>query len=112
MFFFVTMFFCLLGEELVSTALEAGIAAVLDADALSAFSDEPEGLFRLLHPGCLLTPRLGEFCRIFRDLGSELEALRAHGKADGSAGDDLRGEIVKAAAHRCGCSVLLKGTSA
>ena len=105
------MLFCLLGEELVPTALEAGIASVLDSDALSAFSDEPEDLFRLLHPGCLLTPRLGKFCRIFKDLGSELEALRAHGKADGSAGDDLRGEIVKAATHRCGCSVLLKGTS-
>lgn len=96
-------------RQLVPAALEAPIAAVLDADALSAFAAEPEDLFRMLHPGCLLTPHLGEFCRIFPDLGAELEALRPHGKSDGSAGDDRRGEFVKAAAHRCGCSVLLKG---
>ena len=97
-------------RQLVPVALEARIAAVLDADALSAFSGEPEDLFRMLHQGCLLTPHLGEFCRIFPDLGAELETLQAHGKGDGSAGDEARGEVVKAAAHRCGCSVLLKGT--
>jgi len=96
-------------RQLLPAALEARIAAVLDADALSAFSDEPEDLFRMLHPGCLLTPHLGEFCRIFGDLGAQLEALQVHGKINTFAGDDPRGEVVKAAAHRCGCSVLLKG---
>ncbi len=96
-------------RQLVPTALEAHISTVLDADALSTFAAVPEDLFRMLHRGCLLTPHFGEFCRIFPDLGAELEALRPHGKSDGSAGDDRRGEFVKAAAHRCGCSVLLKG---
>jgi hydroxyethylthiazole kinase-like uncharacterized protein yjeF len=96
-------------RQLVPTALEAHISTVLDADALSTFAAAPEDLFRMLHRGCLLTPHFGEFSRIFPDLGAELEALRPHGKSDGSAGDDRRGEFVKAAAHRCGCSVLLKG---
>jgi hydroxyethylthiazole kinase-like uncharacterized protein yjeF len=97
-------------RQLVPTALEARIATVLDADALSAWAAEPEDLFRMLHRGCLLTPHWGEFRRIFPDLGAELEALDLHRKTDGSAGGDARGGCVKAAAHRCGCSVLLKGT--
>jgi NAD(P)H-hydrate epimerase len=65
---------------------------VLDADALTVFSRDPDALFALLHPPCVLTPHDGEFESLFPDLRkpSKLEAARA-------------------AAARCGCVVLFKG---
>jgi ADP-dependent NAD(P)H-hydrate dehydratase / NAD(P)H-hydrate epimerase len=79
-------------RDLVPAALAARRATVLDADALTAFADEPETLFAALHPDCLLTPHGGEFARLFTDL-------------------DLSDPIgaVRAAAARAGCTVLLKG---
>ena len=45
--------------------LDAGKAAVLDADALTVFGGDPEALFGRLHSACLLTPHEGEFARIW-----------------------------------------------
>ncbi|HKU63459.1 MAG TPA: NAD(P)H-hydrate dehydratase [Rhizomicrobium sp.] len=80
--------------ELVVAALSSGVSLVLDADAITAFQDDSEFLFRLLHDRCVLTPHAGEFERLFPGLldqsASKLEAVRA-------------------AAKRAGCVVLLKG---
>lgn len=71
--------------------LGLGKPCVLDADALSAFADQPSDLFAALHDRCLLTPHDGEFDRLFPGIsGSRLERARA-------------------AASACGAVVLLKG---
>ncbi len=69
-------------------------ALVLDADALTAFKDQPEKLFAVLHAQCLLTPHEGEFRRLFPDLCGESESKL---------------ERVRKAAARAGCPILLKG---
>ena len=75
------------------------IPLILDADALTAFEDTPEQLFRQLerYPA-LLTPHTGEFSRLFPDLGAELER-----------GTRSPVDIVRAAARRSHAVVLLKG---
>lgn len=52
-------------RDRVLVALKAGIAVVLDADALTAFADQREVLLGALRPGCVLTPHDGEFARLF-----------------------------------------------
>lgn len=79
----------------VLLALEAGKRAVLDADALTSFANQPDELLTQLNPGCLLTPHEGEFARLF-----------------GPAGIDLRQDKLRralAAASRCHAVILLKG---
>ena len=82
---------------LVAAALASGRALVLDADALSSFAEDPETLFAAIHPRVVLTPHEGEFARLFPDLAA---AVRA---------DHSKIEVVRAAAARAGCVVLLKG---
>ncbi len=81
-------------HEMVVAALGSAASVVLDADAITAFKDDTEFLFRLLHGRCVLTPHAGEFERLFPGLldqsASKLEAVRL-------------------AAKRAGCVVLLKG---
>jgi NAD(P)H-hydrate epimerase len=74
----------------------AGLGAplVLDADALTLFQDDPAALFGALPPGCVMTPHLGEFRRLFPDLAA-------------SAASKV--EQARAAAVRAGAIVLLKG---
>lgn len=76
----------------VATLLARKLPIVLDADALTAFSTEPEMLFAMLHDQAVLTPHKGEFARLFPDI--EL---------------DDRQEAASAAAKRAGAVVLLKG---
>ena len=85
-------------RDLVETALSGPPwrKMVLDADALSAFADDPQALFSRLRPGAaILTPHTGEFERLFPGLleksASKLEAART-------------------AAAQCGAIVLLKGS--
>jgi len=81
-------------RDLVTAVLKSGAAVVLDADAITAFQDEPQSLFSLLDEKCVLTPHEGEFERLFPGLldqgASKLDAARA-------------------AAARALCVVLLKG---
>jgi hydroxyethylthiazole kinase-like uncharacterized protein yjeF len=81
-------------REMVMAALASGAAVTLDADALTAFRDDPEALFARLHDRCVLTPHDGEFERLFPGLRED--------SADKVA-------AVRAAAARAGCAVLLKG---
>lgn len=71
-----------------------GKPMVLDADALTVFSDEPASLFEVLSRDCVATPHLGEFRRLFPDL-AESELLKI--------------ERTRVAAKRAACIVLLKG---
>lgn len=49
----------------VLAALATGKPVLLDADALTTFSAQPEKLFRALHAQTVLTPHAGEFERLF-----------------------------------------------
>lgn len=65
-------------RALVRAVLKAGKAAVLDADALSAFAGQAEELAAMIQGPCVLTPHAGEFARLFGEPGPEgrLEAAR------------------------------------
>jgi hydroxyethylthiazole kinase-like uncharacterized protein yjeF len=71
-----------------------GAALVVDADALSVFSDDPEALFSNLDRDDVLTPHPGEFERVFPGLLAQ------------SAN---RVSAARSAAERAGAVVLLKG---
>jgi len=90
-------------RDLVPAALAARRPTVLDADALTAFADEPQTLFALLHPAAVLTPHGGEFARLFPDIAEELAAPATKGPACSKL------DAARAAAARAGCIVLLKG---
>jgi NAD(P)H-hydrate epimerase len=85
------------GEESrlrVEAVLSSGAAAVLDADALTAFRDDPGRLFAAIAGPAVLTPHAGEFARLFPGL------------LEGSAN---RIAAARDAAVRAGAVVLLKG---
>ncbi|MFV2052333.1 NAD(P)H-hydrate dehydratase [Aliiroseovarius sp. YM-037] len=95
-------------RELVPVALGAPVAksgrrVVLDADALSAFADDPNILFELLHKGCVLIPHAGEFARLFPDIAEKLNAPATKGPAYSKV------DATREAAARAGCVVLFKG---
>jgi hydroxyethylthiazole kinase-like uncharacterized protein yjeF len=68
-------------RALVETVLASGASAVLDADALTVFKDEPKNLFARIKQPTVLTPHEGEFERLFPGLlasaASKVEAARA-----------------------------------
>ena len=67
--------------------------AVLDADALTVFAEDPKVLFTAIRSPVLMTPHEGEFRRLFPDLGEVASKV----------------ERVREAARRSGAVVLLKG---
>ncbi|WP_341872000.1 NAD(P)H-hydrate dehydratase [Roseivivax isoporae] len=82
----------------VALGAEHRPAVVLDADALTAFSEAPDALFAMLHGRVVLTPHGGEFARLFPDIAGRM-----------TEGTDTRVEATRAAAQRSGAVVLLKG---
>jgi ADP-dependent NAD(P)H-hydrate dehydratase / NAD(P)H-hydrate epimerase len=91
-------------RSLVSEALSAGRSVVLDADALTSFADDPMSLFEQVRGAdVVLTPHGGEFARLFPDLAEQLKAVAETGPAVSKI------DVVRTAAARAGCTVLLKG---
>lgn len=90
-------------RALVPVALAANRATVLDADALTAFADDPAVLFDQLHDNCVLTPHGGEFARLFPDVAEKLTAVPTKGPAYSKV------DATREAATRAGCVVLFKG---
>jgi hydroxyethylthiazole kinase-like uncharacterized protein yjeF len=85
-------------REQVAAAAKAGRSLVLDADALSSFSESAESLARLLSrvPAAVLTPHEGEFARLFR-LDHQV------------APSDSKTDRARGAAHKMNAVVVLKG---
>jgi hydroxyethylthiazole kinase-like uncharacterized protein yjeF len=80
------------GEEThasVLAVLASGAAAVLDADALTSFKEQPDALFAAIKANpdrpVVMTPHAGEFARIFGEIeGSKVEAARMAAKRSGA----------------------------
>jgi NAD(P)H-hydrate epimerase len=81
-------------RELVAVVLVSNAAAVLDADALTSFKDEPQALLSIVREPAVLTPHEGEFERLFPGL-----LQRSSSKVEAS----------RMAAAAAKCTVLLKG---
>ncbi|MBU2982679.1 NAD(P)H-hydrate dehydratase [Lentibacter algarum] len=90
-------------RELVPVALEVNRATVLDADALSAYLNDPAELFAMLHEDCVLTPHGGEFAKLFPDIAKRLNAPATSGPAYSKV------DATREAATKAGCVVLFKG---
>jgi hydroxyethylthiazole kinase-like uncharacterized protein yjeF len=71
------------GEKTLSI-LGAGKRAVLDADALTSFSENPDTLFTAIRSACVMTPHAGEFARLFDTAGSKLERARRAARQSGA----------------------------
>ncbi|WP_069301638.1 bifunctional ADP-dependent NAD(P)H-hydrate dehydratase/NAD(P)H-hydrate epimerase [Neptunicoccus sediminis] len=89
--------------QFVKAVLKAQRKTVLDADALSAFSDDPQELFTHLHNSCVLTPHEGEFKRLFPDIHEILTQPPSKGPAYSKI------DATRRAAARAGCVILFKG---
>jgi len=65
-------------QQAALEALKTGRPAVLDADALTCFGDDPGRLHEALHDKCVITPHEGEFAKLFPAIeGSRLEKAEA-----------------------------------
>lgn len=75
---------------------------VLDADALTLLSRDPE-LFGMLHDNCILTPHAGEFARLFPDIAEKLAEPASKGPVYSKV------DATRDAAKLAACVVLYKG---
>ena len=75
------------GEETRARALAmlgTGRPTLLDADAITAFQDDPPSLDRAIVGPCVLTPHDGEFRRLFDPSGDKLTRTRAAARRSGA----------------------------
>jgi NAD(P)H-hydrate repair Nnr-like enzyme with NAD(P)H-hydrate dehydratase domain len=68
----------------VLAALAARRAVVIDADAITAFADDPGTLFQAINDPCVLTPHGSEFRRLFDPAGDRLAMLRRAAQQSGA----------------------------
>ena len=68
----------------VRAMLATGRPTLLDADALTAFQDDPGSLDRAIVGPCVLTPHDGEFRRLFDPSGDKLTRTRAAARRSGA----------------------------
>ena len=68
----------------VFAMLRTGLPTVLDADALTIFSDTPHELFGCIQGTCILTPHQGEFDRLFPGHGDKLTRSRNAARRSGA----------------------------
>jgi NAD(P)H-hydrate epimerase len=64
--------------------LATGRPTVIDADAITAFQEEPEALDRAIVGPCVLTPHDGEFSRLFDPSGDKLTRTRKAARRSGA----------------------------
>jgi ADP-dependent NAD(P)H-hydrate dehydratase / NAD(P)H-hydrate epimerase len=71
-------------RDKVLAILGADKRTVLDADALTSFSESPAALFSAIRSPCVMTPHSGEFSRLFDTTGSKLERARRAARESGA----------------------------
>jgi NAD(P)H-hydrate epimerase len=64
--------------------LSAGKRAVLDADALTSFAEDPDTLFSAIRSPCVMTPHAGEFSRLFDTTGDKPARVRRAARQSGA----------------------------
>jgi NAD(P)H-hydrate epimerase len=64
--------------------LASGKAVLLDADAITAFTENPQQLFAAIQGPCVITPHEGEFKRLFSFAGDKLSRARQAAKSSGA----------------------------
>lgn len=72
-------------RDVVEALLGLNKISIIDADALTAFKDDPQALFSKLSSQCVLTPHAGEFHKLFGDLpGNKIDQARTAARKSGA----------------------------